>query len=146
VSVRDILQELYTRKGALTPELLVAEAADPEHPLHARFEWDDSEAARLYRQVQAGRIIRSVKVEIVQRPDQAPVYVRAFLSRNDIGVTDEPDEVGTYEPVESVVADDIKRSAWFRRLEQDWKALRKRAQGCQEFADMVLSDLRDEVA
>jgi hypothetical protein len=146
VSTRDVLTDIYTQHGALTPELVVDAASAPTHPLHPRFEWDDTEAARQYRLVQAGRIIRSVRVEVEPAAGRDPVQVRAFLSRNDIGVADEPDEVGTYEPVESVIADDIKRSAWFRRLEQDWKALRRRAQGCQEFADMVLADLRDEVA
>lgn len=52
--------------GELTPGLVVDAARNPTHPLHNRFEWDDSEAAEAWRRQQARVLIASVQV-IVQR-------------------------------------------------------------------------------
>lgn len=52
--------------GELTPSLVVAAARNPKHPLHNRFEWDDTEAAEAWRRQQARVLIASVQV-IVQR-------------------------------------------------------------------------------
>jgi hypothetical protein len=43
--------------GQCTPERVVKEAADPNSPLHEDFEWDDTEAGRLYRLSQARALI-----------------------------------------------------------------------------------------
>ena len=43
--------------GILTPENVVARAADPTSALHTAFEWDDTEAARKYRLFQARNLI-----------------------------------------------------------------------------------------
>lgn len=50
--------------GLLRPEAVVEVAESPTHPLHNKFEWDDTEAARLYRIEQARTVIRSFKVHI----------------------------------------------------------------------------------
>lgn len=50
--------------GLLRPEALVVAAESPAHPLHDKFEWDDTEAARLYRIEQARTVIRSFRVHI----------------------------------------------------------------------------------
>jgi hypothetical protein len=57
--VRQRLQALE-RDGRLTPDDVVADAVNPDSPLHGEFEWDDSEAANRYRIVQARQLIRSV--------------------------------------------------------------------------------------
>jgi hypothetical protein len=51
-------------EGLLKPEALVEAAENPTHPLHDRFEWDDTEAARLYRVNEARTIIRSFKISV----------------------------------------------------------------------------------
>lgn len=61
----------------LTREAIVAAAAPQRAPLHRYFEWDDSEAARLYRLEQAGQIRRCILVRPIDEPDQEPV--RAFV-------------------------------------------------------------------
>lgn len=78
-----------------------------------------------------------------REPDRPPVKVRAFISLQEINVED---SVGRYVPVEEVVASDILRSAWFRRLAEDWQRLKAKAAGSQEFAAMVLDDLRRDTA
>lgn len=52
------------RKGRLTPDTVIAEAADSNSPLHPLFEWDDAAAAREHRLDQARTIIREVIVTV----------------------------------------------------------------------------------
>lgn len=150
MSAQEVLQELYDSRGMLTPALVVEVAADPDHELHDRFEWDESEAARRYRLVQAGDLIRSVTVRVDRGQDRPPVRVRAFVADHDIAapvVEDAEGQVlaGSYRPVSEVVESDVLRTAWFRSLARDWQRLRKRAGDSEEFAAMVLGDLRGDV-
>lgn len=64
--------------GRITPEALVAAASDAESPLHAYFEWDDTEAAKRYRVIQARTMLRAcnVIVTINERKVPVPMYVR----------------------------------------------------------------------
>lgn len=50
--------------GLIQPAVVVDEAEDPESPLHRYFEWDDTEAARAYRLVQARSLIARVRVNV----------------------------------------------------------------------------------
>lgn len=61
--------------GRLTPEDVVEAARARSSPLHAAFCWDDTEAARLYRLVQARNVIGAI---VVVHRDEGPVreYVR----------------------------------------------------------------------
>ncbi len=45
--------------GRLLPADVVKAAEDPESPLHSDFEWDDSEAARKFREQEARTLIRA---------------------------------------------------------------------------------------
>ncbi len=122
MSVLTELQSIYSKHDALTPEIVLNEARDPEHPLHKRFTWDDSEAAERWRVHQAQVLIRSVNVVIERASDAQPVRVRAFVSKSEIhqGMdADTSDAAGVYLPVEDVVADDVLRTAWFRSLKLD---------------------------
>ena len=138
------LQAIYDEQGELSPEVVVEVASDPEHELHERFMWDDTEAARRYRLVQAQGLIRSVKVTVQRTPQSEPIKVRAFVAdRETVSDEVEPDTSGQYRPVAEVVESDVLRTAWFRSLERDWKRLRARAGASREFADMVLADVLD---
>jgi hypothetical protein len=77
-AIADRLAQLTQLNGGrLTPEAVVADAADANSPMHGQFEWDDTEAARQYRLDQARTLIRSVKInEIV---DQRTVQVVAYV-------------------------------------------------------------------
>ena len=57
-----ILQELTESEGGLTPQRLVDESRDENHPLHCEFEWDDSIAAEAYRITQAKQLIRDITI------------------------------------------------------------------------------------
>lgn len=64
------------REGRLSAKELVNESRDEDSPLHGMFEWDDAIAAEKYREVQAGKIIRSIVVKV----EDSPLPFRAFSS------------------------------------------------------------------
>lgn len=58
------LEHLRTAaSGELTPDRVVADARDPNSPLHPLFEWNETEAAHQYRLVQARSLIRALAIE-----------------------------------------------------------------------------------
>lgn len=150
MSTRDVLLEILELRGELSPAVVLEEASNVDHPLHDRFVWDDTAAAHRFRLLQAQSIIRSVRVVVDSAPNSAPVEVRAFVAEAEIGekrddyeaVDAEAYGTGRYRTVESVIASDVTRTAWFRSLERDWQALRRRAGASQEFANLVLEDVR----
>ena len=85
--VRAALAELETR-GRLTPESVVEAARDASSPLHEHFNWNNESAAHSHRIEQARRLIRSIRVVIVEDAVRivAPKYVR--------DVTAEPTDQG----------------------------------------------------
>ena len=52
------LIELEQPDGSITPEVVVADASNPDSPLHGHFEWNDSKAAHQHRLQQARAILR----------------------------------------------------------------------------------------
>lgn len=71
------LQAIAGEAGTLTPEAVLADAADPESVLHDCFEWDDTKAAHQYRLDQARSLIRiRMTVTVDEREIVAPSWVR----------------------------------------------------------------------
>lgn len=134
MSLRDQLQAVYDERGKLTPAILVETARDPEHPLHARFEWDDRVAGEAYRRQQAHELIRSVKVTY-QRGDEER-KVRAYHA-----VPSEDSPQPSYEPVEKVADDPFIRQLVLKNAEREWRALKARYADLDEFFSIVRRDL-----
>ena len=61
-------------EGRITPEEVVADARDPESPLHGCFTWDVANAAAKWLIHEARYLIRCYEVQIV-RNDDAPLVV-----------------------------------------------------------------------
>lgn len=73
------MQRLYDKHKKLDAEIVLREASKPSSPLHHRFEWDDTEAARRYRLQQANDLI--VQYQITIRPiPQVELRVPRFFS------------------------------------------------------------------
>lgn len=68
--------------GELTPEDVLADAANHNSPLHSFFEWDDTEAARQHRLQQARGLIRAV-VAIYTSDDRPAVRTKAYVHINE---------------------------------------------------------------
>lgn len=79
-TVRELLQDIYSERGRLTPTDVVDVARDEAHPLHDRFTWADDVAAEKWREAEASHLIRTtrVNVQIVQARKPRTVQVRAF--------------------------------------------------------------------
>lgn len=133
--LRGHLQEIYDLRGRLKPEDVVEAARDSDHPLHSRFEWDDTTAGEKWRRHQAHELIQSVKVVFKTRTGQ-PRDVRAFHA-----IRSEKDHV--YEPVERIVEDDVKTRILLQDMEREWRSLKKRYEQFEEFYDMIRRDLSE---
>lgn len=72
--------EIVQRCG--NADALLKEAASTKCPLHSIFEWDNSEAGRQYRLVQARVMIASLRVEVVNG-ERKSEHIAAFVSTID---------------------------------------------------------------
>ena len=133
--IDDSLQAVYDRHGMLTPGLLLEEARDPSHPLHSRFEWDDTEAAERWRLYQARKLIQLGRtVYRAEKGNQPARDVRSWQAIPD------PDHGAVFEPVEKVARDELLTAMVLRDMERDWKLLKARYGHFAEFARMVRED------
>jgi hypothetical protein len=62
------------------PDILIQESLDPERPLHAVFEWDDSKAAHQHRLSQARKLLRSITAWVRTKEHYEPVRVTAVIN------------------------------------------------------------------
>lgn len=110
------LDRIARSDGLLRPERVVEVARDPENPLHTQFEWDDSEAAQLYRVQQARGLIR-VYVTHLPRVDRK---VRAYVSTPSDRAT-----TGGYRPVQEVMDSPAWTAEMFNEVEAKIRGLRR---------------------
>lgn len=135
MSLRDQLQTIYDRHRKLTPELVLNEARDPEHPLHHRFEWVDDVAAEKWRRQQAHELITSVKVVYRDAAGQ-PHEMRQFHAvRRETGHVFEPNEVIAEDPVTLRIV--------MAEAERMWRDMKRRFERYEEFFAMIRRDLDD---
>ena len=76
------LERIRRKYQQLAPRHVVVEAQPEQAPLHDAFEWDDTKAARRFREDTARNLIRSV---MIMRADQTrePVYVHVKREKRD---------------------------------------------------------------
>ena len=78
--VRDELKRIAsTRKGKITPQIVLANARNKKSVLHKYFDWDDTIAAKKYRLWQARQLI-SVSVEVIPHTNKE---MRSFFNVKD---------------------------------------------------------------
>lgn len=136
-NVRNELMKIHNQHGVLTPYLVVDEARDPAHPLHSRFEWDDSEAAEKYRRVQARKLIGIARVTYAEGSETTPEKsVRAFHS---VPASDGNGNV--YEPSEKIARDPILSELKLREFDRDWKAFRRRYADFEDFWKLIQREI-----
>jgi len=74
--VGETAQRITREEGLCTADRIVDEARPDDAPLHAAFPWDDHEAAEAHRRDIARHMLRSVRIKVEDRVEQAPVFVR----------------------------------------------------------------------
>lgn len=131
-NLREQLDGVRSTYGKLTPAVVVEAARPEDHPLHTRFEWDDSVAAEKWRREQASDLIRSYRISYKETKD-GPVSVRGFLAVRDL----EDPHVSEYMPTEEVLADDFTRQLVLRDCEREIAALKAKYGHLKEFASLL---------
>ena len=76
------LELIASASGALTPDAVVDAARRKTHPLHAEFNWDDTEAAIQWRKQQARQLIARVTIVLAKTTARGVINVqcRAYTS------------------------------------------------------------------
>lgn len=115
------------RGGLITPEQVVEAARDPKSPIHDRFTWDDTEAARKYRLEEARALIR-VSVTVVEN---IAGPIRAFCSLP----TDRLSGQG-YRLTAAVMSDADQRAQMLACALEELRAFQQRYQELQELAEV----------
>lgn len=133
--LRGELMTIRAEHGALTPSIVVDAARPDDHPLHTRFEWDDTIAAEAHRRQQA-RLLISTVIRDVRRPNGQPASIREFHS-----IRGEDDADPSYEPLDDIIADPLMTAILLATMKRDWLTLKRRYERFAEFYKMVLEDL-----
>ena len=116
--------EKLEKEGRLTAKNLLEENRPIEAPLHNAFNWNDSEAAELYREDQARHIIQCivVKKENVKEP------VRQFINV-DLGER-------KYYSVDMLVSQQETRHVLLKTALAELSAFQRKYQGLKELAQV----------
>jgi hypothetical protein len=140
MDLRSELQSIYAQHERLTPALVVEMATPAEHPLHHRFEWDDSVAGVEYRKVQAAELIRSVRIVYAQNDRGESRDVRAFMAPQA------PDKPNEYIPTREALADEFTRQLVLRQFQRALAGLRRQYGHLQEYDAMLRTEAGERVA
>ncbi len=124
--LRAELTAIREQHGKLTPKIVLEEARDPEHPLHNRFEWDDSIAAERYRIDQARTLISLVRVSFTTA-EGVEKTVRGFHAVRSV------DDEFEFESIEDVLADPFKRKVVVQEMQRQVAELVSRYENFNEF-------------
>lgn len=124
-------------QGELSPHHVVDAARDEESPLHASFEWDDSEAAQQWRLQQARNLIRVV-VSYEPVGDGKEIPVRVFVS-----LTPDRAKGGAgYRLTSAVMADEDQRRQLLLDARSEMKRFIAKYKALEELGK-VLDAMRD---
>lgn len=124
--------------GRIEPEIVVEYARSSKNPLHRYFNWDDSDAARLYRLRQAGEIIRVV-VRVIPG---TLTHVRAYVSlsserKNAKDKNNDESENTIYRKVEDVISNDGMRHQMLADAIAELASFHRKYIGLSEMANVM---------
>ncbi len=133
VEIVGFLKELADRNnGILSPEAVVKAARPAASPIHDQFEWNNTEAARRYRLIQAGELIR-VSVEVIAPSGCKDAYmVRAFTSLT----TDRKHGAGSYRATVAVLSSSELRKQMLADALAEMEAFEKKYDSLKELAEL----------
>ncbi len=114
--------------GLLQPESVVEAARPVTSPLHSRFNWDNSEAAHLYRIYQARQLIR-VSVELLAETGES---CEVFVSLTP----DRERESGGYRVVTEVLSDADMRNQMLSDALNELQLFREKYRKLKELASI----------
>lgn len=140
MNLREALEAVHARHGALTPALVVEEARDGKDAvaqfLHARLTWDDEEAGEQWRLWEARSLIRRVTVVYQPTERSSMREIRAFMPV--------PTATGrSYEPIESIARDPVASAIVLADAERAWQDLKSRYGHLRQFVEMVQAEVAE---
>lgn len=130
-----IKQLAEKHKGEITPEIVVQEARKKRSPLHPYFEWNESEAAEKYRLLQAGYLIRRIKVTY-DVSENKTVRVRAYVNVRDTE-QEEPATNGIYVPIETALTVASYRDQLLDQCRRDVRAFQQKYSSLAEAQSII---------
>lgn len=126
LNVENCLRDIADKNGGvLLPEDVVEEASDKRHPLHSKFNWDNTDAAHQYRIWQARQLI-SVSVQVIdQNTDPSRTFVSLSTDRS---------EKGGYRLMATVMNDDQMREQLLRDALSEMNTFSRKYKKLRELA------------
>ena len=122
----DLLRQ--KQHGELTPSDVLADAKNPNSPLHSFFEWSDTKAAQEYRLHQARGLIRAV-VAVYVSEDKLAVRTKAFVHIPEPGAPH-------YRSADAAMSTKKTRDLVLQRAWREFQQWRSRYADLKEFGDL----------
>lgn len=122
----ELFEELERTEG-LTARTVLNASRGEGTLLHGEFEWDDGKAAELYREDQAGHLIRSIVI-VEEKEEKKSEPVRAYFVTTD---------AGKYESLHTIMKAPEKTDVLIRNALSELKAFRKKYAGIEELAKIM---------
>jgi hypothetical protein len=134
--LKEQLEAVQRESGVLNAATVVTSAEEESSPLHGFFEWDDTEAGRLYREHQARNLIDRVKVRYVDE-DGRKQTTRAFVAvRGD-------DPLAEYVSVEVALSEPQTAADVLAAMRRDMEVFVKRYKGIEGLAEVLAKALKE---
>lgn len=136
------LSAIHEKFGSLTTHNVLQCARSPESPLHDYFVWDDTEAAEKYRLMQAGQLIRSIRVRI----SKAAPPVRRFVNvrrdeEGELSINPFENSNNEYKPVEEAMKSPLIKEHLFEKALYEIECFERKYSHMKEFAG-IFNELR----
>ena len=123
----EVKEELETLGDKYSLHDVVENARSETSVMHDMFEWDDSIAGEKYREVQAGKIIRSLVIVEDMKEDVVPV--RYFMSTGD--------RTNEYTPIRLIVRQKDEYQGLLERAKADLIAFKIKYNSLNELDELI---------
>jgi len=134
LSAAEALNMIAARnRGNLTPEVVLAAARAKSSALHHYFTWDDTEAANQFRLIQAGYLIRRIRVTYMPTEDH-PVRVRAYVNVHE---PNDKAKAGRYIGVANALESDRYRDQIYHQCQRDIESFMNKYRCLTEAASII---------
>lgn len=111
-----VAAEINGLGDSILPESIVEKGKDESTELHKCFEWDDTEAAKMYRIKQARQIVEGLHIVILDKPETVEIQKpRVFYH-----ITGSPG----YTPTLKILSDEDKRLRLLEQAKAELKAFK----------------------
>ena len=134
----ETIEALEKIHGEVTAKLLLDSSRDEKAPLHKCFNWNDTEAAEKYREIQAKKLINFIVIEVPKADSEENQTVRAFVN-----VAPQPvKRHGQFMSTVVAMADETLRDRILKTALMELKAFQKKYSSFQELSE-VFSAIND---